>query len=125
MFSCSGAQQGDPLGPLLFSLVLNKIVDVIRNEHDIKNIKVFLGFLDDVNVADNADTVCDVLDIIRERGPELGLNLNLSKCELFSDDLDALVDFPSEIKIRSNKQNLVMLGAPLGTQNILLNISDL
>ena len=50
----SGVQQGDPLGPLRFALVLQKIISAVDRH------------------------------LIEELGPPFGIFINLAKCELFS-----------------------------------------
>ena len=44
ILASSGVQQGDPLGPLLFSLVLLQFIDFVKL-HDV--VKIHLWYLDD------------------------------------------------------------------------------
>ncbi|KAI3813815.1 hypothetical protein L1987_18550 [Smallanthus sonchifolius] len=80
IWSTTGVQQGDPLGPLLFALVLHLLVHQIRD-----NCKLLLHawYLDDGTVIGNSEEVARVLDIIKVVGPTLGLELNIKKTELF------------------------------------------
>ena len=55
--------------------------------------------------------IARVLAIIQNRGPPLGLYINITKCELFS--LSDLSTFPDEMK-RSNVPHFEILGAPIG-----------
>ncbi|GKC21588.1 hypothetical protein Tco_1023738 [Tanacetum coccineum] len=61
LWSCQGVQQGDPLGPLLFSL----------------------WYLDDGTIVGDTLVVGKVLDLITKDGPRCGLHLNVDKTELF------------------------------------------
>ena len=70
MSSQSGVQQGDPLGPMLFVLVL-------------KN-SCLAWYFDDGVLAGNRSDVVRVVHLYEELGPHLGLHINISKCKLFS-----------------------------------------
>ena len=78
-----GVQQGDPLGPLLFSLVLNILVSEIVLEPGCANLLYHAWYLDDGVVAGSSTEVCRVLAILEERGHSLGLHVNINKCEVF------------------------------------------
>ncbi|MCI42906.1 hypothetical protein A2U01_0064143, partial [Trifolium medium] len=80
IMATTGVQQGDPLGPLLFALVLHHLIHNI-----IDNCKLFLHawYLDDETIIGDSAEVAKSLDIIRETGPGLGLHLNIRKMEIF------------------------------------------
>ena len=86
IWSATGVQQGDPLGPLLFALVLHPFIHMIRD-----NCKLLLHawYLDDGTVTGDTEEVAKVLGIIQESGPELGLELNICKTELFWPSCDS------------------------------------
>ncbi|KAL5468738.1 hypothetical protein EMCRGX_G029849 [Ephydatia muelleri] len=79
-----GVQQGDPLGPLLFCLVLNILVKDICSDPNCANLSFHSWYLDDGVVAGPSLAVQKVLALIEEKGPLLGLLVNFSKCEVFS-----------------------------------------
>ena len=70
-----GIQQGDPLGPALFCLVVNKLVLSLQSEFN-------LWYLDDATIGDNPAVVLEDFKEIIKHASELGLQLNPSKCEL-------------------------------------------
>ncbi|XP_052626824.1 uncharacterized protein LOC128133428 [Lactuca sativa] len=80
IWSATGVQQGDPLGPLLFALVLHLLVHKIRD-----NCKLLLHawYLDDGTVIGDSEEVARVLNIIWLHGPSLGLELNIKKTKIF------------------------------------------
>ncbi|KAJ0856068.1 putative reverse transcriptase domain, DNA/RNA polymerase superfamily [Helianthus annuus] len=80
IWSTTGVQQGDPLGPLLFALVLHPLVHQIRDKC---KLLLHAWYLDDGTVIGGSEEVARVLDIIKVSGPALGLELNIKKTELF------------------------------------------
>ena len=69
-------QQGDPLGPMLFSLGL---MDLVRSCEP----KLSGWYLDDGSLEGRPDEVLTDLQRVLEMSSELGLQVNPTKCELF------------------------------------------
>ena len=106
-----GVQQGDPLGPFYFSLVLHQLVTAITSDPTSQNLSFHVWYLDDGVMASSPNAILQVITIIQEKGSPLGLHINLPKCEVFSpDDLSM---FPSTMKL-SSLPHLTILGAPIG-----------
>ena len=79
--SQEGAQQGDPLGPLLFSLALHPIA--VRISKEIPNLKLNSWYLDDGTIAGSTRDVLKASKLIQEAGMQIGLKMNLAKCSLY------------------------------------------
>ena len=79
-----GVQQGDPLGPLFFSLVLNILVSKITSSGDCADLSYHAWYLDDGVLAGPRSAVLRALTIIQDQGSSLGLIINIPKCEIFS-----------------------------------------
>ena len=109
--SQSGVQQGDPLGPMLFALVLRKLVSSIEADDGCFDLSLNLWYLDDGVLAGERSAVVRALHLIEELGPHLGLHINLSKCEIFSKNGNS--HFPDTVK-SSILPNLEILGSPIG-----------
>eukprot|EP00731_Ephydatia_muelleri_P017791 Em0010g889a len=109
--SQSGVQQGDPLGPLLFSLVLNVVVKAIATHPECGDLLYHVWYLDDGALAGPSSHVRTALSLLIELGPPLGRHVNIKKCEVFSSG--CLTHFPMEMK-QSSKPNLEILGIPIG-----------
>ena len=80
ILSTTGVQQGDPLGPLLFALVLHPLVLRVR---DSCKLLFHAWYLDDGTIIGDAKEVAKALDVIIAEGPRLGLQLNIKKTEVF------------------------------------------
>ena len=111
IMSESGVQQGDPLGPLLFCLVLQKVLSAIASDPNCFDLLFHAWYIDDGVIAGSKQAIVQALSIIQDLGPPLGLVINSLKCEL-NGDCD-LQPFPSEMK-KCNAFNFEILGAPIG-----------
>ena len=72
-----GTQQGDPLGPLLFCITIQPLLDKLRRE-------LVVGNIDNIAIGVHISTVDEDVTIIKRNRPSLGLHLNITKCELIS-----------------------------------------
>ena len=73
--SATGVQQGDPLGPALFSMTTMALSHQLRSPLNI-------WYLDDGVLGGNSEEVFTDLNSIIQLSPSLGLELNFAKCEL-------------------------------------------
>ena len=110
----SGVQQGDQLGPMLFSLVLNILVMKIARDSACSNIPFHAWYLDDGAVVSPRSSLCWILTLLQEEGPALGIIINLPKCDVFS--RHGLDMFPLGIK-KSDKPNMEILGIHIEDQD--------
>eukprot|EP00731_Ephydatia_muelleri_P017009 Em0010g107a len=116
-----GVQQGDPLGPMFFCLVLHKLVSAIAMDEDASRLLFHAGYQDDGVVAGPKQSVLRALYIIQELGPPLGLVINPSKCEVYSqNDLSGL----SSLMKQSNVPHLEILGSPIGDTIFCANFAS-
>ena len=74
MSSEEGVQQGDPLGPLLFCLAVQQVLE--RCEGDL-----VMGYLDDLTIGGYFDALIAQVPLIEASSSLLGLTFNRSKCE--------------------------------------------
>ena len=109
--SQSGVQQGDPLGPFLFALVLHKVAGAIKEDTECSQLLYQAWYLDDGILAGKKSSIRRSLSLLQELGPPLGLYINISKCELYCPG--DTPTFPSELKV-SHLPHFEILGCPIG-----------
>ncbi|GJW80500.1 putative reverse transcriptase domain-containing protein, partial [Tanacetum coccineum] len=78
--SASRVQQGNPLGPLLFALILHPLLHKIK---DGCKLLLHARYIDDGTVIGDSEEVSKVLDVIKVCGPGLSLELNIKITEIF------------------------------------------
>ena len=111
--SMAGVQQGDPLGPLLFSLVLHPLA--LKIQEQFARLDLCVWYLDDGTIVGPVDEVYQVFKLLQEKGPALGLHLNVSKNELWWPNRASEDPFPAEVE-RLDNAGVKLLGAPIGTR---------
>lgn len=110
--SSVGCQQGDPLGPLCFSLAIHPLVKKIQSAFNV-------FYLDDGTIGDDYNIVLKDFKSFMSECKELGLSVNQSKCELFipmdshkEEIISVFREVAPQIKI-IEQDDLSLLGSPL------------
>ena len=119
LLSCTGVQQGDPLGPLCFALTLHPLIEQIQ--FNVPNLCLNAWYLDDGSLSGLPNALFSALEPIDTAGPSRGLHLNKSKC-LFSISNEANFDlgsFPAGIPITLD--GFTLLGCPIDPPSFCLN----
>jgi hypothetical protein len=114
LYSSMGTQQGCPLGSLLFCLVLRRVTD--RISELFPNLSLNAWYIDDGSIIGDCNDVRKVIDVINEMGSNLGISINMSKCELIwtTGQPPAINPF-SDINITTLPDaNCSILGVPIG-----------
>jgi hypothetical protein len=103
------------LGPLYFCCGLMCLVNQISELGPVYN----KWYMDDGGIVDDVELLSKAWEILKSRGPALGLHLNPSKCEWSW--LDESCDLPCPIQLDGVRQvklvptsEIQMLGVPLG-----------
>ena len=104
--SSEGPQQGDPLGPLMFSNAVQPLLESLGSE-------LTVGYLDDLTLGGLQSQVAKDVQRVIEVGDELGLTLNISKCELIANTGVSVSDPLLRRFQRVDVGDSTLLGAPL------------
>ncbi|XP_062510478.1 uncharacterized protein LOC134186508 [Corticium candelabrum] len=107
--SKEGIHQGDPLGPVLFSLGIQQtLVDLQSNFQAVR----VLAYLDDVFLVGPAKHVLDAFSTLQPEFFKIGLEIQEAKCEIYcSHDKE---DTSSEYTIHVSSEGIMILGTPIG-----------
>lgn len=103
--SATGVQQGDPLGPLLFALVLQLVAELIASQC---TLDFHAWYLDDGTIACDTLGVVNALKILQEERPRRGQHLNISKTRVFWPTNDSRRDSPDVFPAQISKQSVVV-----------------
>ena len=118
-----GFHQGDPIAGLLFSLVLQPIINRILTE--LPSLKLHAWYLEDGTQVGTREELQRVVDIIKEEGPRRGLHLSTSATVHPPSLPKSTVWFPHQVVgddpldrgVPSIKESGVeLLGTPVGDQ---------
>ena len=114
--SAEGVQQGDPLGPLLFCLTIHSMCSQLVSELN-------LFYLDDGTLGGSVEDLRHDLEVVKQKGAEIGLQLNCQKSEIICINPDIkdsiLPSLPGACEVDPSKATL--LGSPIGDES---SISD-
>ena len=119
--SSSGTQQGDPLGPLLFSLVLKSVSETIAQRHP--DLKLNVWYLDDGTLVGSRQALADVLEFLNsDEVKQKGLHLNMAKCEVWWPSGDqSFPEFPPDVP-RLKPDGVEVLKLPVGTDDYVASV---
>ena len=119
LISERGVQQGDPLGPMFFSLALQPLLLQLHEGISDEGLQLVFSFLDDLVLAGEQHAVAGAFHAFKSSALNIGLEFNTSKCEVIPAAGDkATLDhglFPSDITFR-DEGNFELLGGPIGTE---------
>ena len=108
LFSRNGVRQGDPLGPLLFSLGLQPVLESVGSRHDC----LIFAFLDDVYLVGNAEDLEEARCELVEQASIVSLQFNALKSNAFSPQDCSENPFPCSL----TGEGMVVLGSPVGNR---------
>ena len=75
-------QQGDPLGPLFFSLALQPLLFQLNEGRTEEGLQLVFSYLDDLVLAGEQQAVAEAFHHFKGAALDIGLEFNNSKCEI-------------------------------------------
>ena len=121
LLSQTGVRQGDPLGPLLFALTMQKVLLQVCEAHpDIRAV----AYADDTFLVGSADTVTAAFPTMCSEGADLGLAVQLAKCEAYSGAREHAERVASTLGVKHAADGLLVAGMPVGTAAFIRGHAD-
>ncbi|KAJ0179217.1 hypothetical protein K1T71_004929 [Dendrolimus kikuchii] len=117
IYSKTGCQQGDPLGPAIFSLAIHPIITRLKSKFNV-------WYLDDGTLGGEVDDVLEDFTILTKELKTIGLEINLSKCEYYISNTERKTEIISRLNTIApgiklvNNSSLHLLGAPIFDESI-------
>jgi hypothetical protein len=121
IMSQEGCQQGDPLGPILFSLVLHIVMLEVLRSHP--SLPISVSYLDDGSLLGPPQVVAQAFETLVTQSEALaGLTVNMHKCAVYSRDETADMSiFPQGLQgVETRKEGLLVLGLPVGDERYVV-----
>ena len=111
IYSCCEVQQGDPLGPLGFALVLQPVIENIKEE--VPSFLINVWHLNDGTLCGTEEELAIALSIIETEGSSHGLFLN-REISLIYTPMNSSIIHPKLHDIPSTSVGFSLLGSPIG-----------
>lgn len=111
-----GAQQGDPLGPLIFSMAIHKAISSLKAPLNV-------WYLDDGTIGGSPEVVERDISLLFPALKQLGLEVNTEKCEFFACTPAAATSGAKFMSLIPglrvmDRHSLSLLGAPLFPEGV-------
>ena len=115
VLSCAGVRQGDPLGPLLFAVVLQRILEHLRTHHPDAPCAAYAG---DIILQGKPEAVRVAFTVLQARCSRAGLQVNTSKCSGYSCNHGSVQSVHSSAGVAHATRGPIVASTPLGNRGL-------
>ena len=109
ILSCTGVQQGDPLGPLGFAIAIHPLLLKLSTINSLH----INDYLDDGTLSGDISGILQAIDLIESDGPFIGVSLNRGKCLFYASPNLNLSPDDLLPNIPHTSEGFTLLGLPL------------
>jgi hypothetical protein len=110
LWSEEGTHQGCPLGPLGFALGIQPVLEMVQERHQLHWQS---WYLDDGILFGSPDAIAASLHTLKDELEPRGLQINLSKCQLWGPGVGRWTGPDLEVVPWSAKEGVTILGVPI------------
>jgi len=108
IWSTSGVQQGDPLGPLLFALVLQPVLRKIKDLNEV----VLAAYLDDLSIVGRPEHLRHALDVMAVECLDRGLHVSETKTVVWGRPGSSPVADERDTRLRRHLEGVTVVDGP-------------
>lgn len=113
LWSQAGVRQGDPCGPLFFSLALQ---DVLQHVQLMNSDVRIIAYLDDIFIQGSAEGVVLAYNLLQASAAEIGLVMQPKKSTVYSKDVTAATTVAEMLGFEVSTEGIMAAGCPVGTE---------
>jgi len=114
LWSVTGVQQGDPLGPFLFALAFHRVLSAVKSQC---SLQLVAAYLDDITIAGSSWECKRALGVVVHEAQEIGLRVNRAKTVAYALKGGPLEPLSGSCHLA--ERGIEILGVPFGESDFV------